>query len=563
VPPAAEESVQFWRYPQNAILAADVYRARKPYCRRAELPRYWHRRRLRASIRRRETPSRPSRRAGRHDEVSAATGWPRRAGEAGPVPGAECDLVVRGGTVVTAGSSGVCDVGVSAGRISQLGGTLRGRRELDASGALVLPGGVDMHVHLSSPEPPEPGVPAWADDFASGSAAAIAGGITTIGNMTFPADGESMAQALDRDLAAARAGASVDYLLHPVLTHPSPAALAELPVLAAAGHASVKLFMTFGGFEYRADEMIEAVMAAGQLGMLTLIHCEDGAIIRFACQRLLTAGRGGLADWAASRPVAAERTAVERAVAICEVTGSPVYLVHLSSRQALQAARRGRARGLPVFVETRPLYLYLTSEALAEPQGGRYIGAPPLREPADVRSLWSGLADGSVDTLGSDHAPWTLADKIDDSLDVTTARQGVADLETMLPMLFSAGVRTGRISLGRFVALTSANPARLFGLYPRKGTIAVGSDADLVVLDPKLHRIVDGSAMRSRAGYSAYDGHQVDGWPRFTISRGDIVYEDGQVLARPGRGTWLHRVAAARSDGHRDRGTAGEEVVGR
>jgi len=446
---------------------------------------------------------------------------------------------------VTAGSSAVCDLAVRDGMISQIGRSPRGRRELDATGALVLPGGIDMHVHLSSPEPPEPGVPAWVDDFGSGSAAAIAGGITTIGNMTFPVDGDSLSQSLERDLASARTLASVDYVLHPVLDSPTPQALAELPRLAAAGHTSLKLFMVADEFEARADGMIEAVRIAGLHGMLTLIHCEDGALVRFAGERLLAAGGGGLADWAASRPVPAERAAVERAVAICEATGSPVYIVHLSSEPALRAARRGRARGLPVFVETRPLYLHLTSEALAEPDGAKYIGAPPLREAEDVEALWAGLADGSVDTLGSDHAPWRLADKLDDSLDVTTARQGVADLETMLPMLFSAGVSTGRVSLHRFVSLTSTSPARLFGLYPRKGTIAVGSDADLLVLDPQLRRMIDGSSMRSRAGYSAYDGREICGWPRFTISRGDVVLEDGQVLARPGRGLWLRRGTTA------------------
>jgi dihydropyrimidinase len=451
------------------------------------------------------------------------------------------DLVVRGGTVVTAGSSAECDLGISDGVISQIGGAPRGRRYLDASGALVLPGGIDMHVHLSSPVPPDWDEPKWADDFASGSAAAIAGGVTTIGNMTFGLPGESLRQAVERDLTSATADSAVDFVLHPVIFSPIPGALAEIPLLAEAGHTSVKLFMTSSDFESRADEMVEIVRAAGQHGMLTLIHCEDGALIKFCCDQLLAAGKGGLADWAASRPVAAERAAVERAVSICELTGSPIYIVHLSSQAALDAARRGRARGLPVYVETRPLYLYLTSAALAEPQGGRYIGAPPLREDSDVAGLWSGLADGSIDTLGSDHAPWELRHKIDEALDVTTARQGVADLETMLPMLFSAGVRTGRISLSRYIALTSTNPARLFGLYPRKGTIAVGSDADLVVLDPERKRTVDGRSMRSKAGYSVYDGQEVTGWPRFTISRGDVVLEDDEVTAPPGRGQWLSR----------------------
>ncbi len=452
---------------------------------------------------------------------------------------------MRGGTVVTAGGQADCDVAIRDGLISQLGGSPRGRRELNARGALVLPGGLDLHVHLSSPESAEPGVPAWADDFDSGTAAAAAGGITTVGNMTFPVPGDSLARALDRDLGAARDQARVDYLLHPVLAEPTAAALDELPALARAGHTSVKLFMVAEEFDSHADQMIEAVRIAGQHGMLTLIHCEDGPLVRHAGEHLVRAGRGGLEHFAASRPVAAERAAVARAVSICEATGSPVCVVHLSSRDALAAARAGKARGLPVFVETRPLYLYLTSESLAAPDGARFIGAPPLREATDVAALWAGLADGAVDTVGSDHAPWRLADKLDPSQDVTTARQGVADLETMLPMLFDAGVAAGRLSLARFVAVTAASPARLAGLWPRMGTIAPGADADLVVLDPRLERTIDGAAMRSRAGYSPYDGRPVRGWPRFTVSRGEVVYEDGQVTGAPGRGRWLHRAATA------------------
>ena len=459
-------------------------------------------------------------------------------------PDPECDLVVRGGTVVTAGSSAECDLGITGGRISQLGGTLRGRSEIDASGALVLPGGLDMHVHLSQPRPPADSEHSWADDFASGSAAAIAGGVTTIGNMTFPWPGQSMRQALDRDLASA--GSSlVDYVLHPVLEDISEQRPDEIASLAADGHMSLKIFMVDQAFDRQAGQLIEAIGLAGRHGMLTLLHCEDAALVSFAGQQLVAAGRGSLENFAGSRPELAERAAVVRAAAICEATGAPVYIVHLSSRTALDAARQARASGLPVFVETRPLYLHLTSEALREPGGARYIGAPPLREPADVAALWAGLADGSVHTIGSDHAPWTLPDKLDPAQDVTTARQGVADLETMLPMLFSEGVLTGRISLPRFAELTAAAPARLFGLYPRKGTIAVGSDADLLVLDPRLRRTIDGSSMHSRAGYSVYDGREVTGWPRFTVSRGEVVLADGQVLAQPGRGQWLRRASTA------------------
>jgi dihydropyrimidinase len=403
-----------------------------------------------------------------------------------------------------------------------------------------------MHVHLTLPSPPEPGTPAWIDDFTSGSRAAIAGGVTTVGNMTFPWEGQSLSEAIARDLAAAASDAAVDYVLHSVLLSPTPESLAEIPRLAVEGHTSLKLFMMMPEFETKIDDVLSAIKLAGRSGMLTLLHCEDGALVRFHGSELIAQGRGNVANWGPSRPDSAERAAVERAVAICEATGSPIYIVHLSSAAALDAARRGQARGLPVYVETRPLYLYLTSKVLAEPDAGKYIGSPPLREPADLEMLWTGVADGSIHTLGSDHAPWSLEAKTNPSLDVVTARQGVADLETMLPMLFSEGVRSGRISLSRFVSLISTTPARLFGLFPRKGTIAVGSDADLVIIDPQRRRVIDGAAMESRAGYSAYDGWEVYGWPRFTISRGDVVLEDGEVVVAPGRGQWLRR--AERTD---------------
>ena len=456
-------------------------------------------------------------------------------------PVSECDLVIRGGTVATAGGSAECDLGISQGRIRQIGGVLRGRREIDATGALVLPGGLDMHVHLSSPEPPEPGVPAWVDDFASGSAAAIAGGVTTIGNMTFPGEGQSLRQALARDLEAASGAAAVDYVLHPVLDRPSPEALAELPLLAAAGHTSLKVFMTFSTFETHAAEMIAAIKVAGELGMLTLIHCEDGALVRFAGEQLLASGRGRLADWAESRPEL--RRAGRGRAGRRDLRGHRVAHLHRPPVVAAgPAVRSPRAAARPAGLRRDPAAVPLPDQRRAEGAAGR----PVYRRPAAARAgrpggAVGGLADGSVHTVGSDHAPWSLRDKIDESLDVTTARQGVADLETMLPMLFSEGVRAGRISLDRFIALTSANPARLFGLYPRKGTIAVGSDADLVVLDPKLRRTIDGRSMRSNADYSVYDGREVYGWPRFTVSRGEIVLEDGQVVAEPGRGQWLRR----------------------
>jgi dihydropyrimidinase len=459
---------------------------------------------------------------------------------------AQFDLVVRGGTVVSPGRREIADVGVRNGRIAQLGGTMTGRDELDARGLLVIPGGVDAHVHLvcAALASALAGLgehQVWVDDFWTGSLAAIAGGITTVGNMTFALAEESMTAAIARDMAGATTEAAVDWFLHPVLTPLGDQTASEIAELAAAGHTSVKVFLSDPRFAAGTPGLAEAVAAAGQAGSMTLMHCEDAGLLDRAGQELIESGRGAIRHFPAARPVSAEVEAVDNAISIARRTGAPVYIVHLSSAAALDRCRQARAAGVPVYVETRPLYLHLTAERFGEPDAAKYVGAPPLRERADREALWRGLAAGDVDTVCSDHAPWTLAAKLDPALDVVTARQGVADLETLMPMLFSEGVTTGRISLDRFVELTSANAARLFGLYPRKGAIAVGSDADLALWDPEQRKVIDGARMQSRAGYSVYDGTTVQGWPRFVIRRGQLVLADGTAMAQPGQGRWARR----------------------
>jgi dihydropyrimidinase len=457
--------------------------------------------------------------------------------------GGEFDLAIRGGTVVTPGGAEALDIGVRDGRIAQLGGPLTAAREIDAAGLTVVPGGIDAHVHLSSPPVPDlpEDEPVWVDDFWSGSRAAIAGGITTIGNMTFAADGERMPGALKRDMDTAAGQAAVDWFLHPVLASPGPQAATDVATLASQGHTSVKVFLIDPGVVARPPDLAAAFQAAASAGSLVVVHCEDAGMIEQAAQALLGAGRGDMRFYPQARPVAAEVAATEHAIALGRESGAAVYVVHLSSAGALAACRRARARGQQVYVETRPLYLHLTSERFEEPDAGKYVGAPPLREQSDRDALWQGLAAGDVDTVCSDHAPWSLAAKVDPTLDVSTARQGVADLETLMPMLYSEGVVTGRITLARFVELTSSNAAKLCGLYPRKGAIAVGSDADLALWDPAERRVIDGAAMQSRAGYSVYDGWQVQGWPRFVVSNGEVVLDGGTITARPGQGRWLHR----------------------
>ena len=461
------------------------------------------------------------------------------------------DLVIRGATVVTPGHREAADIGIADGRIAQLGGTMTGAEELAAGGLLAMPGGVDAHTHLV-----HQGLgdrlefPVWVDDFWSGSRAAIAGGITTIGNMTYPVPDdegteETPSAAITREMAGAAPEAAVDWFLHPILLHPAALAEGEVGALAERGHASIKMFLSDPDLAADEPALLAAASAAKAAGSVTLLHCEDGAMLRQAGEKLIAEGRGAVANFPDARPVAAEVAAVDQAIGIARRTGARVYIVHLSSAAALDRCRRARAAGLPVYVETRPLYLHLTRERFAEPDAAKYAGAPPLREPSDREALWAGLAAGEVDTVCSDHAPWTLEAKLDPALNAVTARQGVADLETLMPMLYSEGVAAGRISLDRFVALTSANAARIFGLYPRKGTIAAGSDADITLWDPGHRRTIDGARMHSLSGYSVYDGWQVQGWPRFVVRRGQLVLADGQITARPGDGRWLRRHTTA------------------
>ncbi|CAN5656854.1 dihydropyrimidinase [soil metagenome] len=446
----------------------------------------------------------------------------------------QVDLVIRNGRVVTESMDARVDVGISDGKVVQVGGEMSAPQEVDASWKMVLPGGIDAHVHVTSrPGAPEP---RWVDDFTSGSKAALAGGITTIGNMTQLADGESPLAALKREAEQAGREAIADVLLHPIFRDASPAALADVPRLLENGYNSVKFFMSTPNFDGEVEGYLELVRSAGEHQLMTLIHCEDYPLIQDATRELVKDGKSSLRHYAASRPIISEVVATERAVAFAEATGAPFYIVHLSCARALEVCARAQLRGLPVYVETRPFYLHLTSERFKEEDGAKYVGQPPLREPSDVDAIWAGIKNGSVTTVCTDHAPWSLAAKLDPELSVEQLRPGAENLQTMLPMLYSEGVRPGRISLQKMIQVLSTNAARLFGLYPQKGTIAPGSDADIVIFDPDITRRVDGSMLESNADYSVYEGWDVTGWPITTIRRGEIVYENGAVNGQPGSG---------------------------
>ncbi|KPK80392.1 MAG: hypothetical protein AMS25_09120 [Gemmatimonas sp. SM23_52] len=449
-------------------------------------------------------------------------------------------LLVRGGTIVTAEQSFRADVRVRGDKIVEVGPGLApaGERVIDADALLVLPGAMDPHTHLTQAE----GAPEkyrLSDDFTSGSEAALAGGITVIGNMTVPGEGQTVFEALERDARFVSEKAIADIVLHPVLLDPSELAEQGVRQLAEAGRTTIKIFMVIPSFDQHLRDYVRVMRMAGQAGILSLIHCEDPAIIAEATHALVAAGKGSLRYYAGSRPLSSEVIATQRAIAYCEVTGAPIYVVHLSAAEPLRVCRAARAQGLPVYVETRPIYLYYTEDRYERADGPLYVGQPPLRSAQDVEALWAGLQDGSVHTLGTDHVGWSKQKKMDPSLTIEDLRPGVPNLQEMFPMLYSEGVVKGRISQQRFVEIVAANPAKLFGLYPRKGTIAVGSDADLALWDPQETRKIELAEMRSRCGFSLFEGWEVTGWPRTTIRRGVVVYEDGEIKARPGTGQLL------------------------
>jgi dihydropyrimidinase len=454
------------------------------------------------------------------------------------------DIIIRNGLIVTDTKQYKADIRIAGDKISEIESNLQksenSEREIDADGLLILPGGIDPHVHLSLPGH-VPEKYQWADDFESGSKAALAGGITTLGCISVPDQDETPLGTLKRETKAAQQQAIADIMIHPVLLPPTEEILHEFPQLVEKGCTTIKIFMC-NGFDEHSLEYLKAVQAAKDAGILTMIHCEDNAIITATCQAMMVEGRGSLTNYAESRPVISEVVATQRAVAMCETTGAPIYVVHLSSERALRVCEEAHARSLPVYVEGRPIFLYLTREQYLKPDGALYVVQPPLREANDIAALWEGISKGSIHTVATDHAPHTREQKLDPALNVIDLLPGINELQVMLPMLHSEGILKGKISLERFVELTSTNVAKLFGLYPRKGTIQVGSDADLALWDPSEKREVKSIEMFSKARFSIYEDMKITGWPQITIRRGEVVYEGRKITAQPSSGQVVQRL---------------------
>lgn len=454
------------------------------------------------------------------------------------------ELIIRNGLIVTEAGRVVGDLRIRGEAIAEIGPKLApsaGAREIDARGMILIPGAVDPHTHLLPEMPNPPRSSGNQDDYVSGSAAAFAGGVTTVSNFIGLGDDEVNTFA-DRVVREVAKSGIADFFIH-ISMGRDPARFtqaATLKQLADRGFTSTgENFFANLAFDVNALAFYKAFKASGAAGILSMMHCEDASIVADAKETMIAEGRGSLHNIAQSAPAIAEVVAVQRAVAIGEATGAPIYILHTSSERALRAAEEAMGRGLQVYVETRPVYLHVTEEAYLRPDVGLYMGTPLLRQKRDQDALWEGIAKGTVHTIGSDHTAFSKEAKLDPTQSVANMRAGFSNLQEYRPMLYSEGVVKGRITLEQFVDVTSTNPAKLFGMYPRKGTLRVGSDADIVIWDPNMRKTIRDQDMLSNSRYSLYSGWDVTGWPKTTIRRGEVVYQDGKLIGKPGTGRFI------------------------
>src|SRR5213594_3983454 len=458
------------------------------------------------------------------------------------------DTVIRNGTVVTATDTSLADVGINGDKVTAIAAQLpteNATRIQDATGCLVIPGGVDVHTHLDMPF----GGTTSADDFQTGTIAAAFGGTTTLIDFAIQYKGQSLRQAFDTWMKKAHDKAVTDYAFHCIITDLGSAQLEEMGQLIREGVTSFILFMAYPGVFMLDDATIfKAMRQAAKHNGLICMHAENGGAIDVIVQQALAEGKTGPKYHALTRPTTAEAEATSRAIALAEMADAPVYIVHLSCNDALEKVLEARDRGLPVYAETCPQYLYLSIENFDVPgfEGAKYVFTPPLREKWHQEKLWNGLKRDHLQVVSTDHCPFCFKEQKElGKDDFTKIPNGGPGIEHRMSLIYSGGVAHGRFSVNRFVELVSTTPAKLFGLYPRKGTIAVGSDADLVIFDPHRKHTISAKTHHMRVDYSMFEGIQVTGMPDTVLSRGRVVVDGDKFLGRAGQGEFLKRATYA------------------
>ena len=455
------------------------------------------------------------------------------------------DRVVRGGTVVTGTDIFRADIGIRGGRIAAIGAGLEGVETLDAEGLLVLPGGVDTHCHI---EQLQEGGGADEESFASASAACFAGGTTSVVTFSTQFKGQGILAPLAEYHRRARQ-AMVDYSFHQIITDASDEVIwKEIPAVVASGVRSLKVFLTYDPLHLDDRAYIRVLAAARRAGAFVTVHCENYEAINWRTEALLKAGMTAPKYHAWSRPRMIEREATHRAIALAEMVDQPIQVFHVSCSEVAAEIAAAQARGLKVWGETCPQYFVLTAGDMDRPgfEGAKFMCSPAPRTAVDCEALWNDIRRGTLDIVSSDHSGWSYDGARGKKVNGVDASfrdipNGVPGLAARLPILFSEGVAKGRIDLNTFVRITATNPAKLFGLYPRKGSIAPGFDADLVLWDPAKKTVLNNAMMQHAIDYTPYDGLEVTGWPVATLRRGEVVMRDGKVQAAPGSGQFLAR----------------------
>ena len=451
------------------------------------------------------------------------------------------DLIIKNGMVVTATESYRADIGVDGGTIALIGRDLSGEEVIDAAGMLVLPGGVDPHTHMELPFMGS----ISADDFRTGTIAAACGGTTTIIDFAIQGAGQTLRQALDIWLKKAEGKACIDYGMHVAIGAMDDERIAEMGDMVGLGVPSFKVFMAYkGSFMVDDETLFRALLRAKEIGGLIAVHAENGDILHYLINKHVAEGKREPIWHARSHPPEAEAEATHRAVVMAGMTGAPLYVVHMTAGDALEALKAGRAKGFKVFGETCPQYLMFSVEKYAEPgfEGAKYVMSPPLREKGDAEALWKGLAGGDLQAVGTDHCPFNFVGQKDMGKDdFSKIPNGMPSVETRLPLLYHFGVNQGRFSVNRFVELVATGPARLFGLLPRKGTISVGADADLVLWDPNKEHRLTRESLHMNVDYSPYEDVTVRGYPALTLQRGKVIVRNNQFVGEVGAGQFLKR----------------------
>ncbi len=456
------------------------------------------------------------------------------------------DTIITNGRVVTATDTYNADIAISNGKIAALGQGLpkeNATKILDANGKYIFPGGIDVHTHLDMPF----GGTTSADDFETGTRAAAFGGTTTLIDFAIQYKGQTLRTAFDAWMKKAFDKAVCDYSFHCIITDLPDAQISEMNALVREGVTSFKLFMAYPGvFMLDDGSIFKALQTTAKNGGLVCMHAENGNAIDVIVQQALAEGKKAPKYHALTRPTTAEAEATSRAIALAEMAGAPIYIVHLSCNDALEKVREARDRGLPVYAETCPQYLYLSIDNFDAPgfEGAKYVFTPPLREKWHQEKLWDGLKRDHLQVVSTDHCPFCFKEQKELGRDdFTKIPNGGPGIEHRMSLVYSGGVARGRFSVNRFVEMVSTTPAKLFGLYPRKGTIAVGSDADLVIFDPNRKHKISAATHHMRVDYSMFEGIEVTGMPDVVLSRGRVLVQGDQFTGKAGSGEFLKRSA--------------------